>query len=653
MGNYEVKAELVIDDKKARKAIDRIQKSLGALIKQLDTVNRKMALMGKTMNKSGGMVPKSRPSSKGGGGASRGGGAGSYMMAGAGLGIALGGARVITDQVSAASEFRKEMEMGQMGLATMFNIVDKMPLAGAMSKASDQMIKFNAMAAEAPGSGADMLSIYTRLYGPMKKLGVATSDIEAAVKGSAVMGKAFGIKDVGSLGRDVEEMLTGRAGKRTTKIFALANAWGILNMDAKEFNALKPEERLKVTQDLIARFGPLGKMMAKTWEGASEAFAGWMDLIRDFAASGMFDELGKRLYEINELIQNNMKQVKGYMGLAGKSLGKTAGGMMTVVQSGAKGSGLNPIVAGEAGLAGSLFAGVAAIAAFAAGMISILGPTGAVASIFASIVSVGIGPLIAIVIGALAGLVAIFQLTTQHADTFGSFFATLFGGVFGTVAHILSSTFWAIVAVFRALISLMANILAPVLVVIYGGFLAVVGIILTLVEVVRMVAETFAQLMSSFDGMDDKAATMQTFMIRMQLMAGKAVFYIGQAFSSLLGWIGKVLMTVGAMEKGKAAFSAAKIMSAESLKSAQRIWGMDFSKLGLGDGDEDGTGDGEKPPGGRGKFQAPAEINVQRMIINQEFKGKADPDRVVASFLGAVASQAEGALSSPNDVQRA
>ena len=644
MGNYEVKAELVIDDKRARKAIARIQKSLGGLIKQLNAVNKKMALMGKNMKKADGMGQRPR---KGPGRGSA--GAGSYLVAGAAAGALMGGARFLSNQIAAASEFRKEMEMGQLGLATMYNIVDKMPLDGAMSRASDQMIKFNTMAAEAPGSGQDMMSIYTRLYGPMKKLGVATKDIEEAVKGSAVMGKAFGIKDVGSLGRDVEEMLTGRAGKRTTKIFALANAWGILNMGAKEFNALAPEKRLKITQDLIAKFSPLGKMMAKTWEGSSEAFAGWINIIRDFAASGVFDELGRQLYDINQMIERNLPKIKGYMTLASEAMGGRVGGVMNVAKAGATSTGLNPIMAGQGAIAGGMVAAIGALVVGFHSLAGIMGTTGPLVSALGWIVSGSF----ALVMGKLAVLaaffVAVFDVMTMEGGKFGAAWMTVLGALMGPVLHVIISLFFALVEIFKVIIQVLSFVLIPILAYAAASLMVLVGALMVVVELVRAVATTFSTLLGMNADFETMTSNLKIFMLTMKTMVAGALGAIGSLFDGILGLLHPLISLLGMKETGLELRLAKAVFRTEIAEAQKRVLDMDFTMPDFGNFGDGEVIDGDAPGGGSGKFQAPAEINVQRMIINQDFKGKADPDRVVAAFLGAVASQAEGAISSPNE----
>ena len=138
-------------------------------------------------------------------------------------------------------------------------------------------------------------------------------------------------------------------------------------------------------------------------------------------------------------------------------------------------------------------------------------------------------------------------------------------------------------------------------------------------------------------------------MIRLQIMAGKVVFFVTQMMSKILLAAGEMFQSFALFGLASKAYAAGRVMSEEGLAAANRIWGLDMKNL-----IPDSSGEENQPPGTQKQFSPPAEINVQRMIINQEFKGKADPDRVVASFMKSVTDQATAALSSPGDVpQRA
>jgi hypothetical protein len=578
-------------------------------------------------------------------------GVGAYLAAGLAAGALFAGARAIASQVSAASEFRREMEMGQLGLATMYNLVDKMPLAPSLERAQRQMLKFNVMAAEAPGAGQDMMKIYSRMYAPMKRLGVASAQIEERVKGAAVMGKVMDIKDIGALGRDVEEMLTGRAGKRRTKIFALANAWGLINMEAKEFNALAPEERLRITMGLIDNFTAHGERMAKTWDGASEAFGGWMSIIRDFAGRGFFTTLGQELYELNQAIERSLPQIRGYMELAGRSMGRTIGGAATVARGAAGATHLNPLVAGEAGLAGGILGAAGAMTL----LVSLLGrfllPASALAKVMAVIASIGILPILLGVGAVIATVVAGFQVMTQYADTFGRFMTSLVMGPLGIVIHILSSLFWGIIAVFRAAIGAVTYFSGG-LQLLHKIFVTIGFAVLVVVEAFRVLMETFGRLMASFDGLGAKAVEMDLFVKSVQIAAAQMLVGMGEFFSKVMGWIASLVRAVPFVDYESQAVGlelAGTTLAAESMMAAKRVAGMNFDDILGGDGASE---DGKRKGLGGKKFQAPSQINVQRLIINQDFKGKADPDRVVASFMTAITDQANAAMSSPVDVSR-
>ena len=634
MTDYEVEAKLFIDSKGTTRGLRAVNKQLTKVDKAIGRINRR------SLKINGGM----RGGGRVGPGSSRGagkGGRGSYLGVGMGMMGGMAMARGLTNQVSQASKFRKEMETGQLSLATMYNLVDGNSMADAFGRAKNQMIQMNRLAARAPGGAQDMMAIQSRLYGPMANLGATQAEIDRMTTGAAVAGKAMGIQDTGALGRDVEEMLTGRTGKRTTKLFAIASSWGLINKDAKEFNRLSPAKRLEEVQRLLLLFEKHGQRMAKTWDGASEAFGGWMKIIRDMTVTGLFSELGEQLYKLNGFLDDNLKKISAYARLISNAGAGAISGLATMgsqVFSGASRSGPTAYGMGALGTQGAGTLVTGSIMATVGQIMSMMGVS--LAALAPFLMSAAFA--FSVIQGVLEGL-----MSNGWAEWMGTVM-----GMFMSAMTGVASAFQGIGKFVAGAVRLVRSFLIEGMGL--NKILAYLSVgIQMLGEVMAVTAESFGSFFNVMTNgkksAKESALEMAIFTAQLKMTAAEVVMGLGQLLGDvLIGALHDIYSFFGQTEKvHKLALLRANITTA-SMQAATRILGS-IDADSWKRGDETKKPD-KKPPGSSaGKGTASTEVNIQRMTVNQEFKGKADPDRIVAAFVKGVTDQATKPIRSPND----
>jgi hypothetical protein len=617
MSQYSVASELTIDTSKSEANIKR-------LIASLNRVGGASGGSAMTASRSLGSL------------------SGAWLRMGAAMGVVRMGTRLIWDQVEAASAFRAQLDDSIVSLAAIDHAVMGSSVADALETAKNRMREFNVLAAEAPGNAMDMKSIYERIVGPMANAGMGDGQIMDATKGVAIMGSAMGIKDTGALGRDIEEMLSGRAGMRTTKVFALAKAWGLIQEDTKEFNALPIERKMQIINDLIGKFAPFGEELGRSWGGVTESLGGWIDLLRADLTDSVFDQLSDQLYRFNKLIEGSYTKISAYLGVWGEAVGTRLDAPAAFIQGAAQAQ-PNYTGVAEGGAAGAAILGTSLAAAGVGQGLALAGVGGPLVGALSG----PLLPLMAVVGVALAGVTAAFDLVADHADTLGVLLGVVFGGTMGMVLNLLGGVFWWFVEALKAAFGIISVVAIPLLSIFYLGLKVVFGALQVVVDVFRALWEVINELL---------APVLESIYGTFSQIGGQGA-EVDDAFTMIFSGIMDFLIMIAhflaAMPGDIGDFGAA----AEKALEGARLRGLERRNTRLGgeewDPDErwaeqEADWVTNKAHLGEPPMKAPSgpQINVERMVINQEFKGKHDPDRVVASFLKAVSNQAEQKISS-------
>lgn len=181
-------------------------------------------------------------------------GSGIMGMAGkvAGLAATFVGVRAAAGQVSGALDFHNELEQSTQGLAALFRTVGHEGFAQSMTHASTAFIEIDEMAASAYGETSDLFGILRAGYADLNRMNVSWEDQKNLIRDVANTAGIVG-EDPSFVGRDLQEMLSGRAHMGTNQLFTRVMA--PLGIDTESFNALPDAERLAKIQEVMRGMG--------------------------------------------------------------------------------------------------------------------------------------------------------------------------------------------------------------------------------------------------------------------------------------------------------------------------------------------------------------------------------------------------------------
>jgi hypothetical protein len=293
------------------------------------------------------------------------------------------------------------------------------------------------------------------------------------------------------------------------------------------------------------------------------------------------------------------------------------------------------------------------------------GASGAMAAGAGAVSMAAMGEALAALGPPLLAAIAFFQLMTEHAESFGAFFSVIGGSAAGAILHTISGVFMTLVAIFKSIVGVLTAALYPIFMSLFQLFILEYAAVMSFVEILRVLYETISDVIQIMSGGDlaKGADDMEQFTKNVKHGMADIVAFVLNLFSSALLWLARATDGIPFLqEDSNNLYNAAAIMKSKIPEAMKRILGDEY--VSKRDGEEElgytGIMDvGEF--GGSGpitldennievkkerKYAPATEINVQRMIINQEFKGNSDPDRVVASFMKKVTDQATRPLTS-------
>lgn len=349
-----------------------------------------------------------------------------------------------------------------LSLATVYSAVEKISFKAALDDAASIFGLIQKMAIESPATSAELMSIFSGIYGPLRRAGLGVQNILDLTKNTAVAASALGI-DYQQVQRDISMMARGVAGV-DVKTFSLLQSMGLIKETTEQWNKLAPDKRAKRLMEAMGKMGgEAAEAYGRTWTGLSSTFKDIMDSFKRAFGTAVFarlkstlERINKYLLENRELIESNLRDLGERVGeafdhivsRAGILYARTVGNIDAIrAKMGElleRFEAIRPIVA-----EGMKFAAILSVASFAfntiapiiGGLVSVLGfiPTliGGIMS-FAGMLSAAFGPILA--------AFEMFALTVSTAGLGGALLAL------GEIVLAAVAPFAIVVAVVAALV---------------------------------------------------------------------------------------------------------------------------------------------------------------------------------------------------------
>jgi hypothetical protein len=256
--------------------------------------------------------------------------AGAVVAVGAAaLSAAAGLARMGLDGMAAVMRIGAHAENTRIVIAGMLQAGGATTVWGqSMRVAGRAMEQIRHDAARLPGEADDFITVFRA--GLPKALAAGMRDpmqVAGFTNRFAALGNVLG-RDSAEVGRDLNLMLSGRAGANVAMFSALqphitaaARGMGLTVRNAKDFNKLRPAQWLALTQAALARFDPMIEAFKDTWETQESTFKSTGDELLRIGSAPLFERMKTTLKGVNEWLDHNKGLVQSLAILVGDTLG--------------------------------------------------------------------------------------------------------------------------------------------------------------------------------------------------------------------------------------------------------------------------------------------------------------------------------------------
>ncbi len=662
--DYEVKAKLILDARKAASAAARYQAQIQKLAKSLENADRKGAAqlargtrqaareadraarayqrMGDKATRAAMQAAKARKGQVAAFGGMGGGGMGIGSILGAGA-ITAGLSVIVstfTRATASAITYVGWLDKTKIGLTSVIAAVENAPWEDAEKKATQAFKAIQDLAIKSPATSAEMFEIYSGIFGPIRSAGFEMEKVLDITNDTVNAASALNV-DYAQASRDISSMARGTAGI-DVKLFSMLRSTGAIKEDAQAWNALLPAERVTKLATALKKFSAAGEKYGKSWIGITSSFT---DIVQNMGAKAftpITGVIGARLDRFNQYVLANRDAIGSYLERLGTRVADKLNWVFTRAQMGlrfvishwdqiiarvkqvatelraaapmlAKGAAAYATVKTGAGLVGggaNMIAGISSLAStFGAG-------GGGAAAGGAAAGGAGLAALAPVLAGvAAAGALAagVFMVVQEQWGNMVKIFGPSFAQV-TSMALEFGGTLWHTLApILKMVANVVMAVLAPawtVVTALLRGFMFAFG---TLADLYGSVTNAvYDKIKPAFDFLFDLFARFAKF--------------VDEVFSEARKGLGtptsyKQIDSITAPEWTPSPMQAA--FDAQALASARKS--------------------AAKPAA---TMQVNNDFRGSRIQIKQDFKGDTDPDRVVSAMMNDLTRQAEARISS-------
>jgi len=243
----------------------------------------------------------------------------------------MGATHAVTGLLKYTIKVGEEYENTQLRIA---NTLTSMSLAPSVKTASEGALEImstlRTMAAKLPGEAKDYYNVFAAALPDAIAAGMTDIKKYTEFAGKYTAAAMSRMVDAPQAGRDLQEMLQGRAHLRTKTYQELRTYIG---MSAKEFNKLAPEKRMSLLMDAVAKASGGMAMAAET---ANAKFGELKSRIEEIFAIGgqpFFEAVKTGVTEINQWLEKNKVAVMDLARSVATGLGDAFVGVLSTVKT--------------------------------------------------------------------------------------------------------------------------------------------------------------------------------------------------------------------------------------------------------------------------------------------------------------------------------
>lgn len=232
---------------------------------------------------------------------------------------------LVTESFSYASVLEKQRtSLGAILAATQpmyMAIADsqqRMAMAGKLGDAIFRQLQGDALKSVA--TGQELFGIYAAIAGPLAGAGAKLSEIRQITNDTVSAASVLGV-DFGQASRDIMLMATGAAGM-DTMLFRMLKSTNAIKEDAKAWNGLLPEERLKKIKTALAGYAPAAKAFEQTLPGITSSFVDFMQRFRGALMAGPLESLRKSLVSLVGIFQQHQDRILSLLTVMGNGFAR-------------------------------------------------------------------------------------------------------------------------------------------------------------------------------------------------------------------------------------------------------------------------------------------------------------------------------------------
>lgn len=228
----------------------------------------------------------------------------------------------------ATEAFRFQQEVGgaQLGLRSIMAQVEGVTDAAgnwqpvgferAEALSADAYQHMQDMAITSSATSAELLGIFQATYGAARSAGSSMEQVYELTANASTAAAALGI-DFQQASRDMGAMLRGGAGL-DVKLFSSLRSMNAIAMDAQEFNALAPEERIAVLSRALQGFEEANAAYGRSLPGALSTTTDLFELFRGAFFGPAFQKMADLLNELNAYLIANKDAIRAFLTEAGE-----------------------------------------------------------------------------------------------------------------------------------------------------------------------------------------------------------------------------------------------------------------------------------------------------------------------------------------------
>lgn len=237
------------------------------------------------------------------------------------------GIRIFSSLTGSAIEYTQSLESTKIGLASVLAAVNHLSYGAAKLQANKAFGIIKELSVTSPAGPKEMFNIFQSVVGPLRAAGTEMGRIYKMTSSTVLASGALGI-DLPQAARDMALMVRGSAGM-DTRMFAILRSMNLITESTEEWNKqLTAAERVEKLEKALALFGESGGAFAKSFAGVTSTFKGLFSEMKRGIVSPILDAFAGKLLKLNNyLTENNdaiLSTLHAYGEQAGRTLAKAA-----------------------------------------------------------------------------------------------------------------------------------------------------------------------------------------------------------------------------------------------------------------------------------------------------------------------------------------